>query len=79
MPIELNPNSINISSGVNNRPETKARQNEAQPEAGRKAFSPTNLNIIPSDETLQTQVRSALAERREGRVADRGSILNLLV
>lgn len=82
MPIELNPNNINISSGSSGRLTERQRQPEQQIEAQnrqRPVFRPANLNVIPSNETLQTQIRSALAERREGRAPDRGAILNLLV
>lgn len=82
MAIELNPNNINISSGGAGRTGERFREAQAQLTAEpkpRRASQPANLNVIPSDESLHTQIRSALASRREGNAPDRGSILNLLV
>lgn len=78
MAIELNPNAINISPGSAGRSQPPTQEVlTAEPKT--RAFKPANLNIIPSEESLQTQIRSAVANKRAGNVVDRGSILNLLV
>lgn len=82
MAIDINPNNINLSSGLAGRLGERFRQPESQPQPAERPKSASKqapLNLIPSNESLQTQVRSALEARRAGSPPDRGSILNLLV
>lgn len=78
MPIEINPNRINIASGsagkIKERPHSPAALTH-NPVVPRRA----HVNVMPSPESLGTLIRSAVEALRRGIRWDRGTILNLLV
>lgn len=74
MPIEINPNRINTTTG------TDARLRERRTTANNFVVPKrAHINIIPSPESLATMIRSAVNALRSGARWDRGTILNLLV
>jgi hypothetical protein len=81
MPIDVNPNSVNLASTYIGKSAERPRPQEQQFDipARKAASDPANLNIIPSNDALRTQISNALSDARKGIFADRGSILNLLV
>lgn len=74
----LNPGGINVPSRApaQQRGDENARGNTTNQ---RRISTQAELNFIPSDDSINTKVRSLLSDARQGRVADRGSIVNLLV
>jgi hypothetical protein len=78
MAINVNPNRIGAgSAGVKSPAQQRARQNER--EAPVPVPKRAGLNMIPSDESLATLIRSAVAALRQGTTWDRGTILNVVV
>lgn len=75
--IEINPNRINVSSG--NTGKLSERKREQAQQAATSVPRRAHVNIIPSNESLATLIRSAVAAFRQGVTWDRGTILNLLV
>jgi hypothetical protein len=78
MVININPNRINIGSG------TAGKLAERQKRGADNASAYTvpkrsDVNYIPSPESLRTLISSAIAALRQGVYWDRGTILNLLV
>ena len=76
MIININPERINLGTGVRNRPaDRRAPQGQGDIPTPKRA----HVNIIPAPESLSTLIRSAVAALRQGLRWDRGTILNLLV
>lgn len=77
MAININPNRINVPSGSAGKGATSRRQpgDEAEFIIPKRA----HVNIIPSPESLDTLIRSAVVALRKGVFWDRGTMLNLVV
>ena len=73
MAININPNRINVATG---RPDFGRSANTE----GQRIPTPVRAteNNIPSPESLDTLIRSAVSALRTGTFWDRGTILNLL-
>lgn len=81
MAIQINPNLIAVSPGLSEGASRRRPEQQAAPALAPRPRQPqaAALNIIPSDESLQTRIRGALASQREGVTLERGRIVNLLV
>lgn len=78
MVININPNRIN--SRPTNAGRREGGRGESVSDDGRIIVpSKADVNNIPSPESLQTMIRSAVNSLRSGMFWDRGTILNLLV
>ncbi len=78
MVINISPNRINVQSG--NAGKSALGQKQATSDRQRVVIpAKADVNNIPTPETLQTMIRSAVASLRQGTFWDRGTILNLLV
>jgi hypothetical protein len=79
MPIEINPNLLNIASSATSKTTERRRP---QATSNKSAFRPpsrADLNYIPSVESLFTLINSAVEALRNGVYWDRGTILNVVV
>ena len=76
MVININPNRINVRTGTAT---TQRQEREADNAALYVAPKRSDVNHIPSNESLKTLISSAVAALRKGVRWDRGTILNLLV
>ena len=59
--------------------DTQARQQPRQQAQPQTRFTTSELNYIPSPESLQTLTANALQAVKRGQAVERGSILNILV
>jgi|GEM_PF-2009479 len=80
MAININPNRINVGSGLAGKTAARGQQGQASGTQNARNIIPLRaaLNNIPSPETLNTMIRSAVAALRDGTFWDRGTILNLV-
>ncbi|MEQ1790428.1 MAG: hypothetical protein ABL857_08290 [Rickettsiales bacterium] len=78
MAINISPNRINIQSG--NAGKSGAGQRKS-PSNEERIIIPAKavVNNIPSPESMQTMIRSAVDSLRKGVFWDRGTILNLVI
>ena len=78
MPIEINPNRINRPVGGASKADRRKRETT---DSGNVYTIPTRseLNYIPSAESLFTLISSAVEALRQGIYWDRGTIINLVV
>ncbi len=78
MVININPNRINVQSGSIGKQNYERRESVGD---DKRIVIPAkaDVNTIPSQETLQTMIRSAVSALRQGTFWDRGTILNLVV
>ena len=78
MVIHINPNRINTSS-ASGKSVTRRSSQDSSGDNVIAIPSRSELNHIPSPESLSTMIRSGIAALKRGIAWDRGTILNLLV
>lgn len=79
MVIHINPNRINVPSGRPGRTEDRSSQQQGKSDALYTAPRRSDVNHIPSPDSLATLIYSAIEAVRRGVYWDRGTIVNLLV
>jgi hypothetical protein len=76
MPININPNRINIATGATGKAPERRSAAVSNPVVAPKRAP---VNYIPSPEAIRTLVAGAVEALKRGVYWDRGTILNLLV
>ncbi len=76
MAISINPNRINIATGLAGKASERNREQATQGNA--VVPKRAHVNFIPSPEALRTLVTGAVEALRRGIRWDRGTILNIL-
>ncbi len=78
MAINISPNRINVQSGNIGR-NTTSKQGSSSGEQKIIIPAKADIGVIPTPDTLQTMIRSAVEAVRSGVFWERGTILNLVV